>query len=144
VERDAFTWASIVWAPDGDAFAVWDARWTGLPQSGDADYPAEDRVYFGHASDARGITVGHAIDQGDIPDDSIVEDVKVSPTGRHLAITARRPQGGTMEAPTADLILVKRNTGDVSDEVRELRSGEDGWFGPAVFDRGDWEELVQP
>ena len=137
VGREAFTSASITWGPDSDAYAVWDVRWTGTPQSGGGEdpYPDERRVYFGHATDPRRLTRFHAIDRGDIPEASSVVDVKVSPTGEHLVITAARPVGGTLEAPSADLLLIERNTGTEEDQVFEIRSADDGfWWGPAAFD----------
>jgi hypothetical protein len=134
IGREAFASAGIAWGADGDAYAVWNATWTGASQGGDEDYPDPRRVYFGHATDARGLTQGHAIDVADIPDGSSVVDVKVSPTGRHLVITALRPIGGAQEAPRADLLFIERNTGGVSDEVFTLGSADDGWFGPAAFD----------
>ncbi len=134
IGRDAFTTAAITWGTDSDSFAVWDAVWTGRPQGEDGPYPDQARVYFGHAADPRGLTAGHAIDAGDLPADSFVVDVKVSPTGRHLVITAARPRAGTLDTPKADLLLVTRNTGDVDDEVETIGSADEGWFGPAAFD----------
>ena len=135
IERDAFTSAGITWSADGDAYAVWKTRWTGISQgNGDIEYPDERRVYFGHASDERGLTQTHAIDEADIPDESSVVDVKVSPTGRHLLVTAQRPIGGIMEPPRADLLFIERNTGRTPDEVFFLGSADRGWFGPAAFD----------
>jgi putative zinc finger protein/WD40 repeat protein len=132
VDRDAFSAAAISWGPDGDSYAVWDTAWTGLPQAPEGVYPDRSRVYFGHATDPRGLTRFHALDADDLPADGIVVDVKVSPTGAHLVITVRYPVAGDTETPRADLILVRRHTGDVDDEVETLRSG--GWNGPAAFD----------
>jgi hypothetical protein len=134
VRRDGFTSAAIHWAPDGDAYAVWDTRWTGASQGVEGtEYPDPRRVYFGHATDRRGLTQFHALDAADLPEDGSVVDVKVSPSGEHLLVTVRRPLAGDLSAPRADLVLVKRNTGDVADEVELLGSSEEGWFGPAVF-----------
>lgn len=135
IGREAFTSAGITWGADGDAYAVWKTQWTGISQGSDgAEYPDERRVYFGHATDPRGLTQTHAIDESDIPDESFVVDVKVSPTGRHLLITAAYPTGGVMEASRADLLLVERNTGRVADEVFKINTTDDVWFGPAAFD----------
>jgi hypothetical protein len=135
IRRDAFTSAAISWGPDGDAYAVWDAMWTGIPQSDDeTPYPDERGVYFGRATDSRGLTRVHAIDAADIPSDMTVVDVKVSPTGRHLAITVLEPIGGIGEAPRARLLLIERNTGDVPDTVVPINETDDGWFGAAAFD----------
>ena len=103
-------------------------------------YPDPARVYLGRATDARHVTQDHALDESDIPEGSRVVDVKVAPTGRHLAITAARPRAGVMEAPRADLLLVTRNTGSVADEVELVRSADDGWFGPAAYDAGSGAE----
>jgi len=134
IEQDAFTSAAIAWGLDGDAYAVWDALWTGIPQGSGGEYPNVNRVYFGHATDPRGLTEIHALDAADIPEGARVIDVKVSPTGEHLVISAAQPRGGVLEAPAADLLLVKRNTGQVPDAVVVIRSRDDGWFGPAAFD----------
>jgi hypothetical protein len=132
--RDAFTSAAIAWGGDSDAYAVWEAAWTGLPQAPSGPYPDRERVYFGHATDPRGLTRIHAIDEGDLPDDTFVVDVKVSPTGRHLVITAAYPRAGVLDPPRADLLLVERNTGSVADQVSLLNGNAEGWYGPAAFD----------
>lgn len=142
IDRDAFTSAAIAWGPDGDSYAVWDAIWTGIPQAAEGAHPDPRRVYFGHATDPRGLTATHAIDEADIPDDTVVVDVKPSPSGGHLVVTVLEPTGGVLEAPRARLLLIERNTGDVADEVRELASSTEGWVGPAAFvasveDEGD-------
>ena len=134
VDRDAFRSAAIAWGGDSDAYAVWATDWSGVPQSADGDYPDRGRVYFGHATDPRGLTKSHAIDASDIPTDSSVVDVKVSPTGRHLVVSALRPLPGDLAPPQADLLLITRNTGDVADEVQVIGSADNGWFGPAAFD----------
>jgi hypothetical protein len=135
IERDAFTSAAISWGPDGVTYAVSEVRWTG-PSQGDAgtQYPDPARVYFGRATDPGGLTQRQAIDIGDIPEGSSVIDVKVSPTGHHLVITARRPVGGVLDERRADLLLVTRNLGNVPDEVEIIGSADVGWFGPAAFD----------
>jgi hypothetical protein len=136
IDRDAFTSAAIAWGLDSDSYAVWNAAWTGLPQSseGEAPYPDLGRVYFGHASDPRGITRLHAIDRAVLPADGSVVDVKVSPTGRHLVVTVRMPTPGDLDAPTARLLLITRSPEGVADEFTELGAEEGQWFGPAVFD----------
>jgi hypothetical protein len=134
IDRDAFMDAAIVWGADSDAYAVWRPRWTGTSQAADAEYPNTNRVYFGHASDPRGLTSDHAIDEADYPQDRGVVDVKV-PTARHLLITVLEPIGGILAVPLADLILVTRNTGDVADVVETLAGADaDGWYGPGAYD----------
>ena len=139
-DREMFSSAAIAWGPDGDAYAVWDAAWTGLSQGeGDVIYPDPLRVYLGHATDPRGLTQLHALDADDLLDaddgpPAAVVDAKVSPTGRHLVVTVRRPTPGDLSTPQADLLFVTRNTGEVPDEVDLLNFAADGWFGPAAFD----------
>jgi hypothetical protein len=142
IDQNAFTSASITWGGDGDAYAVWNTDWAGDSQGTEALYPDPARVYFGHATDPRGLTQDHAIDADDIPEGLVVVDVKVSPTGRHLVITAREPVPGDLAAPRAELLLIERNTGRVKDTVRVLGSSEDGWIGPAAFDLT--QEIVEP
>ena len=135
IDGGGFASAAIVWGADGDAYAIWDAAWTGDSQGTDgAEYPDPLRVYFGHATDARGLTRFHAIDRADLPEGTTVVDVKVSPTGEHLLVTVRHPLDGDLAVPRADLLLIKRNTGNVADEVRNLGFNDQGWFGPATFD----------
>jgi hypothetical protein len=134
IGRSAFASAAITWGGDGDAYAVWGVQWTGTSQGPEGTlYPNEEDVYFSHATDARGVTRAHAIDAADMPEGSRAVDVKVSPTGEHLVIAAARPRGGVLDAPAADLLLVKRNTGVVADEVFKFNT-TDGWFGPAAFE----------
>ena len=86
--------------------------------SGEGTYPDATRIYFGHATDAGGLKQDHALDRDDLPADWPVVDVKVSPTGQDLVVMVAAPLAGDLSAPTAELWLVTRNTGDVADEVR--------------------------
>ena len=133
IDRDAFTSAAISWGLDSNAFAIWDAEWTGISQGADGDYPDPRRVYLGRATDPRHVTEIHALDVGDVPDDATIEDVKVAGTGRHLAITARYPVPGDLSTAEADLLLVTRNFDDVPDEVLVLNQTGPGWYGPALY-----------
>ena len=138
VEEEGFASAAISWGSDGDAYAIWDAEWTGDSQGPeDSPYPDPLRVYFGHATDARGLTRNHAIDKSDLPENGSVVDVKVSPTGQHLLVTVRYPVAGDLSAPRADLLLIKRNRGDVPDDVVNIGVNDEGWSGPAAFDEVD-------
>ena len=133
-----FRYAGISWSSDGDAYAIWDAAWTGPSQGGDdLQYPDPRRVYFGHATDPRGLTRDHAIDEADLPTDTTVVDAKASPTGEHLLVTVRYPLPGDLSPPRADLLLIERNTGNEADVVRNLSINDEGWFGPAAFDGDD-------
>lgn len=142
IDQAAFTSASITWSSDGDAYAVWGTEWAGDSQGTDVQYPDPTRVYFGHATDPRGLTQHHAIDKDDVAAGLVVVDVKASPTGRHLVITAREPLAGDLDTPRAELLLVERNTGDVKDTVRVLGSSDEGWIGPAAFDQTP--EVLEP
>lgn len=135
-DRDGFTSAAVTWGLDSDSYAVWSAAWTGLPQSSESEepYPDPTRIYFGHASDPQGLTRRQAIDRTVIPAEGSVVDVKVSPTGRHLAVTVRMPTPGDLSAPTAQLLLITRSPQGVADEFSELAAEDGQWFGPAVFD----------
>ena len=142
---ERFRSAAITWGLDGDAYAVWDMRLT--EETGDAvPYPDPRRIYFGHATDARGLTNHHALDAEDIGEELAIVDVKVAPTGRHLVITARERPGGVMDVPRSVLRLVTRNTGNVPDTFEDLGT-EDGWIGPAVFQpdaEAEWDSSLAP
>jgi anti-sigma factor RsiW len=137
IGREAFSSAAITWeAGAGDGYAVWDARWTGPPQSGDGSpYPDENRIYFSHASDQRNILAGHALDAGDVPDGAYVASVAIAPVDTdYLAVTVAFPAPGDLAVAEARTLLIKRNTGDVADElVRTFKGDEPGWYGPAVY-----------
>ena len=137
-----FASAAISWAPDSDAYVVWNAAWTGESLDPEGQYPDPGRVYLTRATDARGLTQVHALDQADVPTDSTVVDVKVAGTGSHLALTARKPTPGDLAMPEAELFLVTRNTGDVPDGVEVLGSGPEQWFGPAFFTPEEWAALI--
>lgn len=138
VGRDGFASAGIAWGGDSNAIAVWDARWTGTPQSGvgSAPYPDPLRVYLGRADEEQPIIAIRALDIDDIPAEvARVVDVKVAADGRTLAIVAAHPRSGVLDAPRAELIIVLRHTGTTPDEVRPVPSDATaGWFGPAWFD----------
>jgi hypothetical protein len=137
VGREAFTSAAVTWgAGTGDAYAVWDARWSGPPQSGGGSpYPDENRIYFSHGSDERNILAGHALDAADLPDDAYVSSVAIAPLDTdYLAITVGFPVAGDLAMPEGEVLLIKRNTGSVPDElVRTLKGKQQGWYGPAVY-----------
>ena len=142
IDRDAFSWAAIRWSLNSNAFAVWDAAWTGISQGAAGAYPDPGRVYLGRAFDPTHVTEDNALDAEDLPEDASVVDVKVAGTGRHLAITARRPSPGDLSPPEAVLLLVARNFGNDADDTMTLGEGEGQWFGPAVYRAADWAELI--
>ena len=134
IDQQAFASAAITWGLDGDAFAVSETVWQGDDQGSQGTYPDATRVYFGHATDDRGLTEGHAIDRADLPEGWSVIDVKVSPTGHHLLVMVEEPMAGDLSEPTARLLLITRNTGTVADVVENVESEGGPWVGPAVFD----------
>ena len=142
VGRNAFSSAAIRWSADSDAFAVWDAAWEGIPQGSEAPYPDPARIYLARATRPGHITSDTALDAGDLPVDASVVDVKVAGTGRHLAITARRPAAGDLSPMESELLLVTRNLGNVADEVEPLGRNDGGWYGPAFYSEADWSELI--
>jgi hypothetical protein len=135
IGANAFTSAAITWGGT-DAYAVWDAQWSGTPQSSDGSaYPDSSRVYFSHLSDDRNIQAGHALDLADVPDGAYVSSVAIAPSDvDFLAITVGFPAPGDLAVPKAEVRVIKRNTGSVADELIETLSGsQEGWFGPAVY-----------
>lgn len=137
IGRDAFSSAAITWASlNIDAYAVWDARWTGTPQSADGSpYPDQNRVYFSHLSDERNILAGHALDAGDIPEGAFVSSVAIAPMDiDYLAISIGYPSAGDLAIPEGEVLLIKRNTGDVPDQlIKTLKGTDQGWYGPGVY-----------
>lgn len=131
IDRDAFTSAAVTWGPEGYTYAVWEAAWTGIPQSPEGRYPDIKQVYFGTIADG-GITRGGAL-AAELPADTSVVDVKIAPTGRHLLVTIQYALGGDLDVPTADLLLIERHFDGEADDVRRLNSRTNGWFGPAAF-----------
>ncbi len=130
--REMFRGASIAWGPDSDAFAVWDAQWTGVPQGN--RFPDSTRVYFGHVSNAALITAGQTLDAADTQGATQIVDVAIGPDGNHLAltvVTAEGSEGGTY-GPTAQLRLVTRGYGTDPDKV-EIVGKDKVWYGPAVY-----------
>ena len=105
------------------------------PSGRRATYPDPARVYFGHATDPRGLTQIHAIDADDLPTDWLVVDVKVSPTGQHLVVTVAQPLAGDLDAADAPSCCSSRATPATSPtRSRSSKSDDGSWFGPAAFD----------
>ena len=139
VGLNGFESAAITWG-NTDSYAVWNAAWTGTPQSSDGSYPDRNRVYFSHLSDPRNIQQGHALDLADIPQDCggapcYVSSVAISPADTdYLALTIGYPLPGDLAQPKAELRIIKRNTGTVADEIATTYAGPpEGWWGPAVY-----------
>jgi hypothetical protein len=135
IGEDAFESAAITWGGD-DAYAVWDAQWSGPPQSSDGSaYPDPTRIYFSHLSDDRNIRAGHALDLADVPGGAYVSSVAIAPLDAdYLAISIGFPVAGDLAVQEGEVRLIKRNTGTVADELIDtLDGGQQGWFGPAVY-----------
>lgn len=130
--REAFQGARITWGADSNAFAVWDAAWTGTPQ-GDR-FPDRTRVYFGHLDNAELLTEAQALDPADTAAALNVVDVAIAPDGEHLALTMlieAGSEGGEFGA-VAELRLITRGYGTDPDGIKLI--GQKGaWNGPAVY-----------
>lgn len=130
--RESFSGASITWGPDSDAFVVWNAQWTGVPQ-GDR-FPDSNRVYFGHVSNPELITPAQTLDQADTQGANQVVDVALAADGLHLGLTLQMAPGaeGGAYGPTGMLRLITRGYGTDPDKVETI--GQDRtWNGPAVY-----------
>ncbi len=130
--REMFRGASIAWGPDSDAFAVWNAQWTGVPQ-GDR-FPDSTDVYLGHVSKAELITAAQTLDAPDTKGATEIVDVALAADGNHLGLTALIAAGaeGGAFGPTAQLRLVTRGYGTDPDKV-EIIGQNQTWNGPAVY-----------
>ncbi|HEX2140950.1 MAG TPA: zf-HC2 domain-containing protein [Candidatus Limnocylindria bacterium] len=136
VGGEAFAAAQIAWGPDSDAFAVWNAEWTGIQQPD--GFPARDRVYFGHVSVPELITPRQALDAADLEGVQQVIDVVIAPDGMKLAVTVQTASGseGGEFGAEAEIRVIDRGLGEVPDQVTVLKDAG-SWNGPAVFDEWD-------
>jgi hypothetical protein len=127
-----FRGAPITWGPDGDAFAVWNAQWTGVPQ-GDR-FPDSTRVYFGHVSNAELITAAETLDAPDTEGATVITDVALAADGNHLGLTVQTATGaeGGAYGPSAELRLITRGYGTDPDQIEVIGQGQT-WSGPAVY-----------
>ncbi len=130
--REMFRGASITWGPDSDAFAVWNAQWTGVPQ-GDR-FPDSTRVYFGHVSNQELITAAETLDTPDTQGATSIIDVALAADGNHLGLTVQTAPGaeGGAYGPSAELRLITRGYGTDPDKVEVIGQGQT-WSGPAVY-----------
>jgi hypothetical protein len=129
---EAFRSARFAWAPDGDGFAVWDAMWTGTQQP--EGFPDEGRVYFGHLAGGKLLGPDQALDAADTEGMRIVHVALAG--GQYLALTVITAQGseGGSYAPTTELRLITRHTGNEADEIERLGQTR-VWTGPAFYVR---------
>jgi hypothetical protein len=130
--REMFRGASITWGPDSDAFAVWNAQWTGVPQ-GDR-FPDSTRVYFGHISNPELITAAETLDLPDTEGATVIIDVALGADGNHLGLTVQTATGaeGGAYGPSAELRLITRGYGTDPDKIEVIGQGQT-WTGPAVY-----------
>lgn len=130
--REMFRGASISWGPDSDAFAVWNAQWTGVPQ-GDR-FPDSTRVYFGHVSNPELITAAETLDTPDTQGATVIIDVALAADGNHLGLTVQTAPGaeGGAYGPSAELRLITRGYGTDPDKIEFIGQGQT-WSGPAVY-----------
>jgi hypothetical protein len=130
--REMFRGASITWGPDSDAFAVWNAQWTGIPQG--ERFPDSTRVYFGHVSNEELITAAETLDAPDTQGATVVVDVALAADGNHLGLTVQTAPGaeGGAYGPSAELRLITRGYGTDPDKVEVIGQGQT-WSGPAVY-----------
>jgi len=126
----AFESAKFDWGPDGDGFAVWEARWTGIDE-GDG-FPDEGRAYFGHLASGLHISSDQALDPADTQGIRVV-DVALG-GAQYLGITVVTESGaeGGSYGPTAELRLVTRHTGDVADTIEKIGQNR-VWNGPPIY-----------
>ncbi|HET6379987.1 MAG TPA: zf-HC2 domain-containing protein [candidate division Zixibacteria bacterium] len=134
---EAFTSAEIVWGPDSNAFAVWNAEWTAIQQP--EGFPDRNRVYFGHVDVPELITPRQALDVADLAGVDRVVHVVIAPDGMTLAVTVQTAPGSEEGAfgPEAEIRIIERGLGDEPDRVTTPRRERDTWWGPAVFE--DWD-----
>jgi hypothetical protein len=130
--QNAFHDASIAWSEDADAFAVWNARWTGVVrQSGRGEYPSENAVYVGRVSTGQFISdssFSYVPKTGTVRAVSLTED-KPGDAGS-LLVTVQTTSGGESAdspGPHAELHHVAVDRPDDS-----LIGPKDVWNGPAV------------
>lgn len=137
-DRDAFLSAELAWSYDSDWFAVWNAAWTGLPQT-DRDgqpFPNPNAVYAARAStddmiEMDDVPFGPAGESGRIVD---VRFVGYDFGGDVPAIvtTVFEAAGGESQgAPGSQSRLLLSPAGG-TDSVIEI-GGEFDWAGPAMY-----------
>ncbi len=106
------------------------------PRARGARYPDPERVYFGHATDPRGLTRAHAIDPGDLPTEWLGrrrQGLADRPSPRRHG--RARPRPGDLPRRPPSCCSSPAITGDVPTRSRPLEPAGDGsWYGPAAFD----------
>lgn len=132
VGGEAFDSARIAWGADSDAFAVWNAQWSGIGQP--EGFPDPEAIYLGHVSNGEGITPRQALDAADLEGALRVVDVDVGDNDV-LAITVATDPGseGGQNLPKAELRVVRRGFGTDPDTVERLGGQDDDWIGPGFY-----------
>jgi hypothetical protein len=144
-DQNAFASAEIAWSADSDWFVVWNAQWTGDPQTGPSGerFPDPTYIYFGQAT-------GSLIDTR--PEGGIrltdgtrsIIDVVLWPKGTDpqsapaVVVTLGIGGGGESQGSPGDmahLIVTVAGPSDGGDPNATLGDAQ-GWNGPAVVGPG--------
>jgi anti-sigma factor RsiW len=136
VGGEAFAAAQIGWGPDSNAFAVWNAQWTGVQQP--EGFPDANRVYFGHLDVPELITPRQALDAANFDGVQRVVDVVIAQDGMTLAVTVQvspGSEGGEFGAE-AEIRVIERGLGQDPDRAEVLKD-PGSWVGPGLFE--DWD-----
>jgi anti-sigma factor RsiW len=143
-DQNAFSSAEIAWGPDSDWFAVWNASWTGDPQTGLSGerFPDPTYIYFGQAT-------GSQIDTR--PEGGIrltdgtrsIIDVLLWPNRDDpqstplVAVTLGIGGGGESQGSPGEMAHLVLTVAGPSDYDPNATLGDPkGWNGPAVLGPG--------
>ena len=143
-DQNAFTSAEIAWGPDSDWFVVWNANWTGDPQTGPSGerFPDPTYIYFGQATGSQiDTTPGNWIRVTD--GTRTVVDVLLWPNRADpqstpmVAVTLGIGGGGESEGSPGEMAHLLLTIAGPSDSTGDPTLGDpNGWNGPAVLGPG--------
>ena len=128
----AFASGDVTWADDSDTYSFWGGLWNGTPEG--ANYPDQNAVYAGHASQDR-LTKASALGLGGMTtqegDQLGVLDVGLSPDGKQAGVTLVYP---TPEFGAAAFLRTTPTTaGGKPTEVGSAGITPPPWLGPGVY-----------
>jgi hypothetical protein len=125
----AFAYGKFTWGPDSDLVAFWDGAWTGVPQSADGTYPAQQGVYVGRVSS--GLLSSASRLPLTLEPNTWIVDVSFTPDGTAAVVTVGLASAGIGDPPSAYLQIVALAGG----QPRTIGGGVNPppWDGPAVF-----------